>query len=72
VEQNHPKDVSIKSLPRGVKTKPEVRLTSPFDSAMIYMCGGDELRAEYGRMTSLGGHRVGSQLRNRPLWSVSF
>ncbi len=50
----------------------EVQLTLFVEPAMIFMCGGEELRAESGRMTSLGGRRVGSQLRNRPRWSVRF
>jgi hypothetical protein len=35
--------------------------------AIVFVCGGDDPRAEFGRMTSTGGSSAGSQLRNRPL-----
>jgi hypothetical protein len=38
------------------------------DSAIVNMCGGDELRAKYGRLTSMGGSRAA----NRPLRSLRF
>ncbi len=69
---DHLKEVSIEYFPCAFKIESNVRLTSIFDSAIVNMCGGDEPRAEYGRTTSMGGIRAGSQLRNRPLGSVRF
>ena len=72
VERNHSQEVSINPFSIGVKTKSKVRLTLEIEPAMISMCGGDDPRACYGRMTSVGGRCAGSQLRNRPPWSVRF
>ena len=46
---------------------PWVRLTMASKYAIVIECGGDDPRAEFGRMTSTGGSSAGSQLRNRPL-----
>ena len=57
---------------KSILKRIEARLTLFVEPAMIFMCGGDEPRAESGRTTSTGGSRAGSQLRNRPRWPVCF
>lgn len=72
MEGDQLKEVSIESFPLVVTTKSKVRLTSIFDSAIVNVCGGNDARPGYGRMTSTGGSGARSQLRNRPLGSVRF
>ena len=72
VEGDQQKEVSIALFPAILKGITKVRLTVTFQNAIVSMCGGDESRPGYGRMTSTGGSGARSQLRNRPLGSVRF